>query len=84
MSEDNDKPFIPKYNPYGLPEMTPEQAAAFMRKSFDNEMHRVHSRLDFICERWGIVQHPGSLASYKLAEMYLDDWFPHGERVASH
>ena len=41
MSEDNDKPFFPKYNPYGLPEMTPEQAAAFMRKSFDNEMHRV-------------------------------------------
>ena len=32
MSEDNDKPFIPKYNPYGLPEMTPEQAAAFMRE----------------------------------------------------
>ena len=71
---------MPGDNPYGLPKMMPEQMAAYMSQSFDNEMHRAHSRLDLICEKWGIVQHPGSLAAYRLAEHYLDDWFSHGDR----
>jgi hypothetical protein len=44
-------------------------------------MSRIHSRIDILCERWRIVQHPGSLSAYKLVEPIIDDFLPWDDRL---
>ena len=65
-------------------EPKPCEIAAMMRQLQESgdvlDAHE-RSRIDIMCERWGLVQHPTMFIDAKLATHMVEEYFPWGERT---